>query len=211
MYLHATLTPKVGKLPQLSETVAWVKKGMDSPSMKLLGAYETTSGAPGHIIDIWQLEDANTIVGALEAAVAHPKHQVAMDRLAESLVREQLRLVKPTSYSPEFRSATSSDVCFLHATLRLRYGQLARVCPIVDRLKVVLEGHLGWRLVGGYRTVIGDFGEVFDLWEIPSDRSVDDMLIEARAIPAFAEAARDLPAYIDGEDLLVMRPTAYCP
>jgi hypothetical protein len=211
MYLHVTLTPKVGKLGQLSDTVAWLKKGMDSPKMRLLGAYQTASGAPGHIVDIWELEDANTIVDALESAAAHPKHQTAMDRLAESLVREQLRLVAPAGYGPGFLAPASSDPRFLHATIGVKYGQLARVSAIIGAVKDVLEAQLGWRLLGAYRTVVGDFGELFDLWEIPAGRTVEDMLDEARAIPAFADAARGLPDLIDREELMVMRPTHYCP
>lgn len=211
MHLHVTLTPKPGRMAQLSETVAWLKKGMEAPSMRLLGAWETTTGMPGRIVDLWELESADTIVDALESAAAHPKHQKAMDRLAESLVLEQLRIVNLTSYSPAFRRATSPDARFMHATLTLKYGQLGRVSPVIAQLKQVLEEQLEWRLVGGYRTVIGDFGEVFDLWEIPARRTVDEMLAEARAIPAFAEAARELPALVESEELRVMRPTAYCP
>lgn len=211
MHLHVTLTPKPGRLPQLGETVAWLKRGMESPSMRLLGAWETTSGMPGRIVDLWELANADTIVDALEAAAAHPRHQKAMDKLAESLVLEQLRIVNPTSYSPPFHAASAPDARFLHATLRLKYGQLARASPVVEQLKHVLEQEVGWRLVGGWRTVIGDFGEVFDLWEIPSGRAVEEMLAQARAIPAFAQAASELPAYVDAEELRVMRPTAYCP
>jgi hypothetical protein len=211
MYLHATLTPKSGRIPELSKTVAWLKTGMEGRGMTLLGGYQTASGVPGLIVDIWHIDDANTVVDALETAAAHPKHPVAIDRLAESLAREQLRLVERTSYSPEFRPAGSADARYLHATMNVRYGQVERISAIVAKLKGVLEERLGWRLVGGYRTVIGDLGEVFDLWEIPAGRPVDDMLTEARAIPAFAEHARELPAYLEAEELLVMRPTAYCP
>jgi hypothetical protein len=208
MFMHATLTPKVGRLSALGDAVARLVGSMPA-SMRLLGAYQTVSGAPGRIIDIWQLDDANTITGALEAAARHPKHQATMDRMAEVLVLEQLKLVEATSYCPPFRGGGSGP--FMHATLRTRYGQVTRVSEVVAELRGVLEEHLGWRLAGAWRTVIGDFGEIFDLWELPEGRTLDDMLAEARTIPAFARAAQPLPDLIDGEDILTLRPTAYCP
>jgi hypothetical protein len=208
MFMHATLTPKVGGMSALSDTVARLVRSMPD-SMRLLGAYQTVSGAPGRIIDIWELDEANTITDALEAAAQHPKHQATMDRVAEVLVLEQLKLVEATTYSPPFRGGGSGP--FMHATLRTRYGQAARASAVVAELRDVLEEHLDWRLVGAWRTVIGNFGEIFDLWELPEGRTLDDMLAEARTIPAFAAAAKPLPDLIDGEDILTLRPTAYCP
>lgn len=211
MYLHATLTPKVGKVAELSDMVARLAAAMQGPGMKLLGAYQTALGAPGRIVDIWEIEDANTIVGALEGAATHPMHQATMDRLGQSLVREELRLVERASYGREFVPGSSPDARYMHAKLTIKYGQLARISDVIERLRDVLEAELGWRLIGGYRTIIGDFGELFDLWELPEGRPLDDMLVEARSIPAFAEAARELPDYLEAEDVQLMRATAYCP
>jgi hypothetical protein len=208
MFMHATLTPKVGGIGGHSDSVARLVGAMPD-SMRLLGAYQTVSGAPGQIIDIWELDDANTITDTLEAAARHPKHQDTMDRMADVLVLEQLKLVEATSYCPPFQTGGSGP--FMHATLRTRYGQVARVSEVVAELRDVLEEHLGWRLVGAWRTVIGNFGEIFDLWQLPEGRTLDDMLAEARTIPDFAQAAKPLPDLIHGEDILTMRPTAYCP
>jgi hypothetical protein len=208
MFMHATLTPKVGRIDALSERVARMVATMPE-TMRLRGAYRTAAGAPGQIIDLWELDDANAIIDALAAAGRHPKHQVAMDRLAESLVREQLKLVEATSYSPQWRGGGRGP--FLHATLRTRYGQAARVGEAMTALREVLEDRLGWRLAGAWRTVIGTFGEIFDLWELPDGRTLDDMLVEARSIPAFAAAAQVLAELIDGADLLTLHPTDYCP
>ena len=62
------------------------------------------SGAPGRIIDIWELDEANTITGALEAAAQHPKHQATMDRMAEVLVRNGLNSLEVIS------TADASDI-----------------------------------------------------------------------------------------------------
>jgi hypothetical protein len=211
MYLHATLTSRPGKMSDLAATVGSAAAGMEGRGMRLLGAYQTIGGMPGQIIDLWELDDANAIVDALEGASRHPKHQQMMERLGESLQREELRLVERTDYCPPWQGPASPDARYLHASLTPRYGQVQRVSAIVAGLREVLETHLQWRLAGAYRTVIGDFGEIFDLWQIPAERTVDDMLIEARAIPAFAEHTRDLPTYVEAEKLLTMRATPYCP
>jgi hypothetical protein len=211
MYLLATLTPRFGRAAQLCETIAWLKKGMEGRGMTLLGAYQTVSGAPGRIIDIWEIESASTVTDALEGAAAHPRHQEALDRLAEPLAREHLRIVEGMGYSPPFRAATSPDAPHLWAKMTVNYGQVARLDPIIAEIKGVVEERLGWRLIGGYRTVIGDLGEVFDLWELPPGRTVDDMLMEARAIPEFARAARELPQYLTSEELLTLRAAPHHP
>lgn len=199
-------------MADLAATIARIKDGMEAGGgMRLLGAYQTASGAPGRIIDLWELRDANAIVDALQQASGHPKHQATLDRLGESLSREQLALVEATSYCPRWRPPASPQARYLHATLAPRYGQVERVSAIVAELVDVLEARMGWRLVGAYRTVIGTFGEIVDLWEIPADRTVDDMLIEAREIPAFVRATSRLPELITSEALLTLRAASYCP
>lgn len=212
MYLHVTLTPKMGRAAELCETVGWLARGMERRGMRLVGAYRTTAGAPGRIIDLWEVPDANAVVAALEGAAGHPAHGEAIERLARSLEREELRLVEPASYAPAVPTEGGGPGRrLLHATLTTKYGRLPELSALVGRLREVLEAEQGWRMIGGYRTVIGDPNEVFDLWELPPERPVGAMLDAARATPAFAEAARELPAYLDAEDLLELTPTSYCP
>lgn len=212
MYLHATLIPKLGRRAELIETLAAITRAMESPGMTLLAALETLSGAPGQIIDIWRLDDANTIVSALEGAATHPQHQRTLDRLGRSLTTERLRLVVDADFSRELLlSPRGLEARYLHAKLSVHYGQTARLSEVILELRDLFEANFGWRLVAGYRTLIGDFGELYDLWELPAGASVEDTLVAARGLPAFAKIEARLPEYVVSEELSILRPTSYCP
>jgi len=212
MYLHATLIPKLGRRADLIDMLARLTRAMETPSMRLLAALETISGAPGQVIDIWRLDGADTIVSALEGAATHPLHQQTLDRLGQSLTTERLRLVVDADLSRELAlSPAGLEARYLHAKLTVHYGQTARLCEVILELRDLFEENFGWRLVAGYRTVIGDFGELYDLWEIPAGVGVEETLIQARKLPAFARIEARLPEYLVGEELAIVKPTSYCP
>jgi hypothetical protein len=158
LYLHATLTPVPGRLADLGDTVAWLKKGMERQGWVLRRAFASTSGEPGTMIDLWEVPDANTVVDALAAGAAHPRHGETLAQVAEVLADEVLRLVAPAPRCPDFRPAGGTR--YLQVAYRVGYGG-ARTAwtglPAPD----------GWHLAAAFETVIGDLCEAFELWELP--------------------------------------------
>lgn len=160
LFMHATLTPVAGRLADLGDTVAWLKTGLERSGMTLRRAWTSTSGEPGTMVDLWELPDANTIVGALTAAAEHPRHEETMAKLATVLQDEVLRLVSPAPHCPDFRPAGGSRC--LQVTYRVGYGGGRAAwagLPAPD----------GWHLAGAFGTTLGDLCEIVEMWELPDD------------------------------------------
>lgn len=212
MYLHATLIPKVGHGPMLTQTLTELTAATEGPDMRLMAALATMSGVPGEIVHVWKLTDANALVSMQGRAREHPAHQATLDRLGEDLSFERQRLVVDAGYAPELTlSADGHDARYFQARLTVGYGHADRIGELVAGLREVLEPTVGWRLTAAYRTVIGDHDELIDLWEIPAGEPFEEALGRAAEVPEFAEVAAQLPKYLVAEDTRLMRPTAYCP
>ncbi len=212
MYLHATLIPKVGQGPALTQTLTKLTAATESPDMQLVAALETMSGVPGEIIHVWRLTDANALVSTLETAREHPAHQATVDRLGEQMSRERHRLVVDAGYAPELMLSThGQEARYFQARLTVAYGQADRIGALVAGLRDVLEPTVGWRLAAAYRTVVGEHEELIDLWEIPAGEPFEEALGRAAAVPEFGEVAAQLPKYLVAEETRLLRPTPYCP
>jgi hypothetical protein len=212
MYLHATLTPKVGQGPALAQKLTKLTAATDSPDMRLVAALRTMAGVPGEVVHVWKLTDANSLVSMLESAREHPAYQARVDRLGEHLSVERQRLVVDAGYAPELTLSTrGQEARYFQARLTVAYGQADRIGELVAGLRDVLEPTFGWRLAAAYRTVIGQHDELIDLWEIPTGEPFEEALARAGEVPEFGEVRAQLPKYLVAEDTRLMRPTPYCP
>lgn len=158
IFMHATLTPVPGRLTDLADTVAWLKKGLERSGMTLRRAWASTSGGPGTMVDLWELPDANTLVDALTAAAAHPRHDETMAELATVLDDEVLRLLSPAPHCSDFRPAGGSRC--LQVTYRVGYGGARAAWA-------QLPAPEGWHLAGAFETTLGDLCEIVEMWELP--------------------------------------------
>lgn len=183
LFMHATLTPVPGRLAELGDTVAWIKTGVERRGMTLRQAWAGSDT----MVDLWEVADANTIVDALDAAAAHPRHEETMARLATVLVGEVLRLLSPAPHSPDFRPAGGSRC--LQVTYRIGYGG-ARAAwaglPAPD----------GWHRAGAFETRLGDLCEILEMWELPDSADV-------------AELGPTLPPLVRGRAVLELAPLAW--
>lgn len=181
LFMHATLTPVPGRLAELGDTVAWVKKGMERRGMTLRRAWASTGG-PETMIDLWELPDANAIVDALAAAAEHPRHAETMAKLAAVLADEALALLTPAPHCPDFRPAGGARC--LQVTYRVGYGGARAAWAH-------LPAPAGWHLAGAFETTLGDLCRIVQLWELPAD--VDATALGAELPPGIrARSTLDL-------------------
>jgi|SRR4051812_21144752 hypothetical protein len=158
LYMHATLTPVAGRLADLGDAVARIKGGLEASGMSLRRAWRTPSDDPGTMVDLWELPDANTIIDALAAAAAHPRHEETMAWLATLLADERLRMLSGAPHHPQYRPGGGSRC--LQVTYRVRYGSGPRTWG-------KLPAPAGWQLAGAFGTAFGDLCEIVELWEPP--------------------------------------------
>ena len=63
------------------------------------------------------------------------------------------------------RDPTRTLVLYVYANVKVKYGRLPAFNEAMVTVKRVMEAN-GWRLVGGWVTLVGDLHEVHDLWEV---------------------------------------------
>jgi hypothetical protein len=96
------------------------------------------------------------------------------------------------------------------ARIIVRYGKLTEFITAMEKLVPLMED-LGWRLNASYQTVIGNFHEVYDIWELPSADAVGAGLLAAAMDSRFPEIAPLLSASIESETLTVVAKTPFSP
>jgi len=96
------------------------------------------------------------------------------------------------------------------ARIIVRYGKLAEFTVAMQKLVPVMAD-LGWRLNASYQTVIGNFHEVYDIWELPSADAVGAGLLAAAADSRFPEIGPLLAASIESETLTIVAKTPFSP
>ena len=98
---------------------------------------------------------------------------------------------------------------FMLARLQVRYGQVERLNEVMPTVVQGMEAQ-GWTLLGAWRTTIGRFHEVWDLWDLGGDASSIDRALEAaRQDPEFVAAARKLPDIVEEEEVRYLEKLPY--
>ncbi len=99
---------------------------------------------------------------------------------------------------------------YMLANITFKYGLAAEVAAIVGELVPLLERR-GWKLVGAYQPIIGDFGHILDVWELESADDVGRVLAEVSADPEFTAIAAKLTGLVENETLEIAVKTSYSP
>jgi hypothetical protein len=209
MFLHATLSAKPGRANDVIDIVTRLKPAMEQQGWRLAAAWLAVTGRRGQVIDLWEVDDANSVTDALQRAAQHPKAAAMLSRLGECLDREELRLVEELPYGPT-SSPGGAELTYMQATLKLRYGTHTQFAAALARMVPALERE-GWRLLGAYRPLVGEFTEVIDVWELPSADAVRRGLAAAKQEQGFLEAALDVAACIEVEELQLLEKAPYSP
>ncbi len=99
---------------------------------------------------------------------------------------------------------------YVYANVKVKYGQLGAFNEAMVTVKRVMETH-GWKLIGGWTTLIGDLHEVHDLWEVEDANAVPAAFAAAYEDPAFVQAATEVSKVADREVLSLVTKTPYSP
>ena len=94
------------------------------------------------------------------------------------------------------------------ARIIVRYGKLPQFMGAMAMLVPIMED-LGWRLDASFQTIIGNFHEVYDIWELPDANAVGAGLGAAAADPRFAAVGPLLAESIESESLSVVVKTPF--
>ena len=98
----------------------------------------------------------------------------------------------------------------LRADLTIKYGQIGRFSELFVPVKERLESK-GWKLIGAYQAIIGDFTKVLHIWKIEDANMVPQALFAAMAEADFAPLFAELGDLIEAEQTQIVLPTPYSP
>jgi hypothetical protein len=99
---------------------------------------------------------------------------------------------------------------YVLATLRVKYGQLERLSDAMKKLVPIMEEQ-GWKLVGAYSPIVGDFKQVIDIWEVPDANAAAEGLFAAWNREDFPEVMAVLSEVVEEEVLQIVVKTPYSP
>jgi hypothetical protein len=100
---------------------------------------------------------------------------------------------------------------YIHATLKLRIGGYDRFCEAMSKQVKINEEQFGWKLLGGYVTLVGRVYTVNHIWELPDANTFFDSTGEWRKgpdYPSFRDACADT---VEEEILAFCKKTPYSP
>jgi hypothetical protein len=99
---------------------------------------------------------------------------------------------------------------YVYANVKVKYGQLPAFFEAMVAIKRIMEEN-GWKLIGGYSTLIGDLHEVHDLWEVEDANTVPNGFAGAFEDPEFVKASAQIAAVAEREVLSLVAKTPYSP
>ena len=99
---------------------------------------------------------------------------------------------------------------YVYANVKLKYGKGPEFNETMARVKPLFEAR-GWKLIGGWQTVVGDLNEVHDLWEIEELNVIPTAMASAFEDPEFASIAAALMDQVEREVISVVVKTPYSP
>ncbi len=81
------------------------------------------------------------------------------------------RLLVPAGYSPSLAQLLADGVrgeCYYHELVACVPGRARDYLELVERYRLALAEHFGWRLVGAYRTAMVNDSEALVVWAVPT-------------------------------------------
>jgi hypothetical protein len=96
------------------------------------------------------------------------------------------------------------------ARINVRYGRLAEFNDAMERVLPIMADR-GWRLLASYQTLIGNFHEVYDIWELPSADGIAADMLAAAMDPRFVGIGEALARSVESETLSVVGKTPFSP
>jgi hypothetical protein len=99
---------------------------------------------------------------------------------------------------------------YVISTITLKYGKLAEFSATMEKIRPFFEAR-GWKLLAAYATVVGDFNEVVDVWELADANTIGDALVSVSQDPDFLEVFPELADQVEREVLKVAIKAPFSP
>lgn len=99
---------------------------------------------------------------------------------------------------------------YLHATIKVKHGQLDRFVEAKAQQVPVLEGY-GWKLVGGWANVFGRIYTVVNIWEVPGMDAFLESSAQWRDSPQGRAFRAVTSEVVEEEILALMKSLPYAP
>jgi hypothetical protein len=99
MYLIAEIDLQFGRIAEFNEIMGEIVPILEEAGWKLEAAYLTVVGRVGHVIDVFEVPDANTVTSVHGIVRARPEFVALADRLAGVVDEERTMLAVRTPYS----------------------------------------------------------------------------------------------------------------
>lgn len=99
---------------------------------------------------------------------------------------------------------------YLVAKIKVKYGYLNEACEILKDFVPLLEPH-GWKLIAAYTPFIGEFAEIYDIWEVPDANAVPNAIAGVSTNPKWHEVFNRWREVCESENLSVCAKLPYSP
>lgn len=101
---------------------------------------------------------------------------------------------------------------YLVARLTVKYGHMAEAAEQIAKFVPLLKP-FGWKLLGSYHPVIGDFSEIIDIWEVPNADAVPKALAAmfSGEIEGWSEIFTAFREHVESEHLSVCAKFPFSP
>jgi hypothetical protein len=97
---------------------------------------------------------------------------------------------------------------YVYANTKLRYGKTQLFHETMSELRPVFAD-LGWHLVAGYGTRVGDLQQVHDIWEVADADTVVSALARVHEDPRWPPLERQLAECIEHDSIAIVDKTPY--
>jgi NIPSNAP len=99
-YLLATLKVKYGQQRKFYEIMSHLKPALEEKGWKLIGAYQSAIGPLNTVVDLWEVNDPNSVTETLATVGKNPEFAKWAALLPEVVEEEVLQLMNKVPYSP---------------------------------------------------------------------------------------------------------------
>jgi uncharacterized protein with GYD domain len=99
VYLIAEIDLQFGRIAEFNEIMGQIVPILEKEGWKLEAAYMTIVGRVGHVIDIFEVGDANEVTSVQAAVRSHGEFRDLMARFVDVVDEERTMLAVRTPYS----------------------------------------------------------------------------------------------------------------
>ena len=99
-YMLTKLEVAYGKMDEFNEMMKITTPAFEEKGWKLIGAYTNRIGRLMRVYDLWEVEDANSVVDAMNEMMAAEGVEEITEALGKIIISEETELMETLPYHP---------------------------------------------------------------------------------------------------------------